>query len=124
MPLQHHRHPGHIDFTIEVKRSLRVLDGAVVVFDGVAEQSHSQKQTGDTHRMLWCLVFVTSTNSTVWVQTSTKHTRLFSTVFKESSANANANREEENFDGIIDLTNNEGNKFTGTRVRMFQLKFC
>ncbi|WP_422011758.1 elongation factor G [Roseateles sp.] len=46
--------PGHIDFNIEVKRSLRVLDGAVVVFDGVAgvePQTETNWRLADDYRV-------------------------------------------------------------------------
>ncbi|MGD0977078.1 MAG: elongation factor G [Minisyncoccia bacterium] len=46
--------PGHIDFTVEVKRSLRVLDGAVVVFDGVAgvePQSETNWRYADEYKV-------------------------------------------------------------------------
>lgn len=46
--------PGHIDFNIEVRRSLRVLDGAVVVFDGVAgvePQSETNWRLADQYKV-------------------------------------------------------------------------
>lgn len=46
--------PGHVDFTIEVERSLRVLDGAIAVFDavnGVEPQSETVWRQADKHKV-------------------------------------------------------------------------
>jgi len=58
--------PGHIDFTAEVERSLRVLDGAIVVFDGsegVQAQSETVWRQGQKYG-LPCLCFVNKMDKT------------------------------------------------------------
>jgi len=58
--------PGHIDFTAEVERSLRVLDGAIAVFDaseGVQAQSETVWRQGQKYE-LPCLCFVNKMDKT------------------------------------------------------------
>ena len=58
--------PGHVDFTAEVERSLRVLDGAIAVFDaseGVQAQSETVWRQGQKYH-LPCLCFLNKMDKT------------------------------------------------------------
>ncbi|MDO8687078.1 MAG: GTP-binding protein, partial [Dehalococcoidales bacterium] len=107
--------PGHVDFTAEVERSLRVLDGGVVVFDAVAG--------------------VEAQSETVWRQADKYHVPRICFINKMDRIGANFHRTvsmiedrlrakplpiqlplgiEDTYQGIIDLLENKAWRFDGT----------
>merc|ERR1712093_870179 len=96
--------PGHVDFTIEVERSLRVLDGAVVVFcgsSGVEPQSETVWRQADKYQVPR-LVFVNKMD-----RAGADFERVVGQIRKRLGANCVPIQinmgAEENFHGVIDL---------------------
>ena len=101
--------PGHVDFTVEVERSLRVLDGAVAVFDGVAgvePQSETVWRQADKYGVPR-ICFVNKLD-----RTGASFEYCFSTISERLSPNAVRIQlpigAEDGFQGIVDLVANEG----------------
>src|ERR671938_351788 len=96
--------PGHVDFTAEVERSLRVLDGAVAVFDsvaGVEPQSETVWRQADKYRVPR-ICFVNKMD-----RIGADFKRTFDQIISKLEANPVAIQlpigSEEHFKGVIDL---------------------
>jgi elongation factor G len=96
--------PGHVDFTAEVQRSLRVLDGGVVVFDGVAgvePQSETVWRQADDYKVPR-ICFVNKMD-----RTGANYQRTVDMIVDRVNGNPIKIQipygEGDNFDGIIDL---------------------
>lgn len=106
--------PGHIDFTAEVQRSLRILDGAVVVFDGVAgvePQSETVWRQADKFSVPR-ICFINKID-----RIGASFEKSLESIWQRLSPNAIAVQmpvgQEDEFDGIIDLLEMKVLKFEG-----------
>jgi elongation factor G len=106
--------PGHIDFTAEVQRSLRVLDGGVVVFDGVAgvePQSETVWHQADKFQVPR-ICFINKLD-----RTGASFEKSLDSIWKRLSPNAVVLQlpigEEEKHEGVIDLLIMKALRFEG-----------
>ncbi len=106
--------PGHIDFTAEVQRSLRVLDGAVVIFDGVAgvePQSETVWHQADRFKVPR-ICFINKMD-----RVGASFEKSLESIWQKLSPNAVALQlpigAEEKFEGVIDLLKMKALKFEG-----------
>ncbi|MFH1759125.1 MAG: elongation factor G [Patescibacteria group bacterium] len=106
--------PGHIDFTVEVKRSMRVLDGAVVVFDGVAgvePQSETNWRYADEYKVPR-ICFINKLD-----RTGASFNHSLQSIRERLTADAVAMQipigTESNFEGLVDLLTRKVYRFGG-----------
>ena len=96
--------PGHVDFTVEVERSLRVLDGGVVVFDGVAgvePQSETVWRQADKYKVprICFINKLDRTGADFFADVKSIHERLGKNAYPIQLPIG----VEDNFKGIVDL---------------------
>ncbi|MCD6528349.1 elongation factor G [bacterium] len=106
--------PGHIDFTVEVQRALRVLDGAVVVFDGVAgvePQSETVWRQADKFKVPR-ICFINKMD-----RMGASFEKSLESIYQKLTPAAVALQipigAEEKFEGVIDLLKMKALKFEG-----------
>jgi elongation factor G len=106
--------PGHVDFTAEVERSLRVLDGGVVVFDavsGVEAQSETVWRQADRYKVPR-ICYINKMD-----RTGANFTRTISMIVSRLAATPMPIQyplgAEDRFEGVVDLVENKAWHFTG-----------
>jgi len=117
--------PGHVDFTVEVERSLRVLDGAVTVLDaksGVEPQTETVWRQADKYNVPR-IIYVNKMDAT-----GADFFRCITTVRDRLKANCIAIQipigNEDTFKGMVDLIKNQANVFyddLGTDIRVEEI---
>jgi elongation factor G len=116
--------PGHVDFTVEVERSLRVLDGAVLVLcsvGGVQSQSMTVDRQMKRYRVPR-LAFINKMD-----RTGANHARVVAQLKEKLDCNAVLMQlpigNEDKFEGVIDLIRQKAMYFDGTKGEKVRKRF-